>query len=161
MAVDRTGNTVHGVDAVRVPISETNHYGNAFTRKMTPLTSEKTAARLTDATVGRTWHIVNPSKTNRLGQPVGYALHPGASTVLLADDESSIHQRATFSTKSLWVTEYDPAEAHLRADPLPAPGGLAGHADRLLRLHPQAGRLLRPQPRAGRAEVGRLALRDR
>ena len=25
----------------------------------------------------RTWHIVNPEKTNALGQPVGYALHPG------------------------------------------------------------------------------------
>ena len=41
--------------------------------------------------------------------------------------------------------------AHLRPHALPAPGGLAGHAGRLRRVHAQAGRLLRPQPHAGRA----------
>ncbi|MCZ2817925.1 primary-amine oxidase [Modestobacter sp. VKM Ac-2984] len=127
MAVDGVANTVHEVDAVRVPISETNPYGNAFTRKLTPLTTEKDAARLTDATVGRTWHIVNPGKTNRLGQPVGYALHPEASPVLLADESSSVAARATFSTKSLWVTAYDPAERYPAGDFVnqhPGDGGL-------------------------------------
>jgi primary-amine oxidase len=126
-AGDGSGNTVHEVDAVRVPRSDTNPYGNAFTRRLTPLTRESEAQRLTDATIGRTWHIVNPSKTNRLGQPVGYALHPENSPVLLADDESSIHQRATFSTKSLWVTEYDPAERYPAGDFVnqhPGAGGL-------------------------------------
>jgi len=130
MAVDSgdgSGNTVHEVDAVRVPISDTNPYGNAFTRKLTPLTNELDAARLTDATVGRTWHVVNPSKTNRLGQPVGYALHPENSPVLLADDASSIHARAAFSTRSLWVTGYDPAERYPAGDFVnqhPGDGGL-------------------------------------
>ena len=127
MAVDGVANTVHEVDAVRVPISETNPYGNAFTRKLTPLTTEKDAARLTDATVGRTWHIVNPSVRNRLGQPVGYALHPEASPVLLADESSSVASRATFSTKSLWVTAYDPAERYPAGDFVnqhPGDGGL-------------------------------------
>ncbi|MEU2349854.1 primary-amine oxidase [Modestobacter sp. NPDC049651] len=127
MAVDGVGNTVHEVDAVRVPVSETNPYGNAFTRRLTPLTSESSAARVTDATVGRTWHIVNPSVTNRLGQPVGYALHPEASPVLLADDSSSVASRAAFSTKSLWVTAYDPAEKYAAGDFVnqhPGDGGL-------------------------------------
>jgi primary-amine oxidase len=127
MAVDGVGNTVHEVDAVRLPISDINPYGNAFTRQLTPLTSEKGAARLTDATVGRTWHVVNPSKTNRLGQPVGYALHPENSPVLLAADESSIAARAAFTTKSLWVTEYDPAERYAAGDFVnqhPGDGGL-------------------------------------
>ncbi len=51
-------------------------YGNAFTRSLTPITRESEGGRTTDATKGRTWHVVNPGKTNRLGQPVGYALHP-------------------------------------------------------------------------------------
>jgi primary-amine oxidase len=127
MAVDGVGNTVYEVDAVREPTSRTNPYGNAFRRSMTPLTSESQAQRVTDATVGRTWHVVNPSRTNRLGQHVGYALHAQASPVLLAADDSSIHKRATFSTKSLWVTAYDPAERYPAGDFVnqhPGSGGL-------------------------------------
>jgi primary-amine oxidase len=127
MAVDGQRNTVHEVDAVRLPISEDNPYGNAFTRRLTPLTRESEAQRVTDATVGRTWHVLNPGRTNRLGQPVGYALHPQNSPLLLADDGSSIHERATFSTKSLWVTAYDPAERYPAGDFVnqhPGSGGL-------------------------------------
>jgi primary-amine oxidase len=127
MAVDGTGNTVHEVDAVRMPASDANPYGNAFQRRLTPLTRESEGQRVSDATVGRTWHVVNPSKTNRLGQPVGYALHPQASPVLLADDDSSIAKRAAFSTKTLWVTEYDPAERYPAGDFVnqhPGSGGL-------------------------------------
>jgi primary-amine oxidase len=127
MAVDGTGNTVHEVEAVRMPMGEANPYGNAFMKRSTPLTRESEAQRLGDATVGRVWHVVNPSKTNRLGQPVGYALHPQNSPVLLADDQSSIHQRATFSTKTLWVTAYDPAERYPAGDFVnqhPGEGGL-------------------------------------
>ncbi len=125
-AADGSGNTVHEVDAVRVPISDTNPYGNAFTRSLTPITRESESGRITDATKGRTWHVVNPGKTNRLGQPVGYALHPENAPVLLADDESSIHQRATFATKSLWVTEYDPAERYPAGDFVNQHPGAAG-----------------------------------
>jgi primary-amine oxidase len=127
MAVDGSGNTVHEVDAVRVPMSDANPYGNAFRRRVTPLTRESEAQRVSDATVARTWHVVNPSKTNRLGQAVGYALHPQASPVLLADDDSSIAKRAAFSTKSLWVTGYDPAERYPAGDFVnqhPGSGGL-------------------------------------
>ncbi|SDP42817.1 primary-amine oxidase [Klenkia soli] len=125
-AGDGSGNTVHEVDAVRVPVSETNPYGNAFTRSLTPITRESEGGRLTDATRGRTWHVVNPGKSNRLGQPVGYALHPENAPVLLADDSSSIHQRATFATKSLWVTEYDPAERYPAGDFVNQHPGAAG-----------------------------------
>jgi hypothetical protein len=39
------------VDAVPVPVSGTSPYENAVTRRLTPLTSESQAARVTDATV--------------------------------------------------------------------------------------------------------------
>ena len=124
MAVDQrpdddggwTGNTVVEVDAARVPVSETNPHGNAFTRKLTPLTSEGGAQRLSDATVGRTWVVTNPSVTNRLGEPVGYALHPQASPALLADPSSVVASRAAFSTKHLWVTPHEPAERYAAGD---------------------------------------------
>ncbi|RBY82535.1 tyramine oxidase [Geodermatophilus sp. TF02-6] len=127
MAVDGQRNTVYEVDAVREPVSDTNPYGNSFRRRLTPLTRESEAQRVTDGTVGRTWHVVNPSRTNRLGQPVGYALHPENLPLMLADEESSIHQRATFATKSLWVSEYDPAERYPAGDFVnqhPGSGGL-------------------------------------
>ena len=41
--------------------------------------------------------------------------------------------------------------AHVRPHPCPAPGGLARHARRPLRLRAQADRFLRPQPHHGRA----------
>jgi primary-amine oxidase len=127
MAVDGVDNTVLEADAVRVPMGEGNPYGNAFTRRMTPLTRESEGARMTDPTVGRTWHVVNPSVTNRLGQPVGYELHAEAAPVLLADEASSVHARATFAAQSLWVTAYDPAERYPAGDFVnqhPGSGGL-------------------------------------
>lgn len=126
MAVDGVDNTVYEVDAVRQPVSDVNPYGNAFTRRMTPLTSEAEGARMADSSVGRVWHVVNESRRNRLGQPVGYALHPEGLPVLLADESSSVHARATFSTKHLWVTRYDPAERYAAGDFVNQHPGSAG-----------------------------------
>ena len=67
--------------------------------------------RLADNLKARVWHVTNPTKQNRLGQDVGYALHPEGQPVLLADPSSSIASRAAFATKHLWVTQYDPTEA--------------------------------------------------
>jgi primary-amine oxidase len=116
MMVDGVENAVEEVDAVRVPISDTNPWGNAFTRSVRRLHTESEAQRLCDGTVGRVWHVVNPQVQNRLGQNVGYALHPENQPVLLADESSSIHQRATFATKNLWVTQYDPEERYPAGD---------------------------------------------
>ena len=116
MMVDGVANAVEEIDAVRVPVSDTNPHGNAFGRSVTRLTSESEAQRLNDGSVGRVWHIVNPEVQNRLGQNVGYALHPENQPVMLADDTSSIHRRATFATKNLWVTRYDPEERYAAGD---------------------------------------------
>jgi len=116
MMVDGVDNAVEEIDAVRVPVSESNPFGNAFGRSVTRLHSELEARRLNDGSVGRVWHVVNPAVKNRLGQNVGYALHPENLPVMLADDSSSIHQRATFATKNLWVTRYDPAERYAAGD---------------------------------------------
>jgi primary-amine oxidase len=112
LMVDGVGNAVDEVDAVRVPVSDRNPHGNAFTRRATRLERESEAARLADGAVGRTWHLVNPTVTNALGRPVGYALHPEGLPTLLADDSSSIARRAAFTTKHLWVTAQDDDERY-------------------------------------------------
>ncbi|MER7016236.1 primary-amine oxidase [Saccharopolyspora sp. NPDC000359] len=106
MMVDGTRNAVDEVAAQRVPISADNPHGNAFTRSVTRLARESDGGREADPAAGRAWHVVNTERTNRLGQPVGYALLPQGTPVLLADPESSIAQRAAFATKHLWVTQH-------------------------------------------------------
>ncbi|MCZ9346227.1 primary-amine oxidase, partial [Streptomyces sp. TRM76130] len=116
MALDGTANRVEEVDAVRVPVGQGNPRGNAFAQRRTPLTRESQAQRLADASVDRVWHVSNPSSLNRLGRPVGYALHPEGKPVLLADPDSSVAARAAFATRHLWVTRYDPAERYPTGD---------------------------------------------
>ena len=71
---------------------------------------------MADNRAGRVWHITNPTSLNRLGNPVAYALMPEGNPELLAAEGSSIHRRATFATKHLWVTRYDPAERFAAGD---------------------------------------------
>ncbi|MGD9986836.1 primary-amine oxidase [Pseudonocardia sp.] len=116
MTVDGVANAVEEVEAQRVPMGEGNPYGNAFRRSVTRLRRESDAQRQANAASARVWHIVNPDKRNALGQEVGYVLHPTGQPTLLADDASSIAARAAFSTKALWVTQYDPAERYSAGD---------------------------------------------
>ena len=117
MTVDGTRNAVDEVEAVRVPMDpQTNPHGNAFRKRRTRLTRESEAQRRADGSVVRTWHIVNPEKTNAYGQPVAYALIPEGKATMLADEASVIRARATFATNHLWVTRYDPAERYPAGD---------------------------------------------
>lgn len=112
MEIDGQTNAVEEVDAVAVPMGPENPWGNAFRPQRTRLTRESEGMRTADNLKARVWHITNPEKTNRLGQTVGYALHPEGQPALLAHPSSSIAQRAAFATKHLWVTKYDPAERY-------------------------------------------------
>jgi primary-amine oxidase len=116
MTVDGPDNAVDEVEAVLVPRGPDNPTGTGFTQSVTRLRTEAGAQRLADNTRNRSWLIVNPSVTNRLGNPVGYQLHPEGRPVLLADAESDIHQRATYATRHLWVTPYHPDERYPAGD---------------------------------------------
>lgn len=116
MTVDGLANAVDEIEAVRLPMGPGNEHGNAFTMKSTRLTGEAGSGRLADASVARSWHIVNTEKTNRMGRPTGYALLPEANPTLMADPQSSIAKRAEFATKHLFVTRYDPAEQYAAGD---------------------------------------------
>ena len=116
MTVDGQKNVVNEIEAVRVPISETNPAGNAFTKKVTPIESEAVSGRVADGSVGRVWQIASTEKTTSMGQPTSYVLFPEGHPILLADDTSSIASRAAFATKNLFVTKYDPAERYAAGD---------------------------------------------
>ncbi|WP_020672958.1 primary-amine oxidase [Amycolatopsis nigrescens] len=135
MSVDGGTNAVDEVEVERVPMSEQNPHGNAFRRRATRLRSERQAQRMAEPSLGRTWHVVNPEKRNRLGDAPGYALIPQGQPTLLADESSAIHGRATFAARHLWVTRYHPDERYPAGDLVnqgPAGAGLPAYtlADR-------------------------------
>ena len=116
MMVDGLSNAVDEVDVKRVPVGPDNEHGNAFTKKVTRITSEGVSGRTADASVARAWLVTNTEKTNRMGRPTGYVLYPQDSPTLLADPSSSIARRAEFATKHVFVTRYDPAEKYAAGD---------------------------------------------
>ncbi len=126
MMLDGRTNSVEELEFARVPMGPDNPRGNAFTQRRTPLRRESEAQRTADASVGRVWHVTNPHSRNRLGEPVAYALLPEGQPVLLADEASSISRRATFATRHLWVTRYDPAERYAAGDFVNQHAGGAG-----------------------------------
>ena len=116
MMVDGLTNAIEEVDVRGHPVGPANPQGNAFGRSVARLTRESQAARSADPAVARSWQIVNPQRTNRMGRPVAYALYPQGQPTLLADERSSIARRAAFATRHLWVTRYDPAERYPAGD---------------------------------------------
>jgi primary-amine oxidase len=97
---------VYECDAETMVPGPDNPLANAWRSVATPLETEQQAIRDIDPARSRVWKIVNPQRKNRLGQPVGYKLIPGATPTLLAHPESSIAKRAAFARHNLWVTPY-------------------------------------------------------
>jgi primary-amine oxidase len=125
MCVDGSANSVYEVDAEPVPPGPDNPYGNAFDARSTLLASESEAQRLAAPERSRYWKVVNHASTNACGEPVGYKLVPTTvGAPLLADPSAAISGRATFATKHLWVTPFDPDERRAAGDfPNQHPGG--------------------------------------
>ncbi len=107
VAIDGFRNFVDEIEVKRLPMGPGNPVGNAFTRSITRLTSEKGAQRVAANDKGRVWRVSSSERTNRLGDPTAYVLVPEGLPLLLADDESAIARRAAFARRSLWVTQFD------------------------------------------------------
>ncbi|MFE0024411.1 primary-amine oxidase [Amycolatopsis sp. NPDC059021] len=107
LTVDGLRNHVEELEAAPVPMGEGNPWGNAIARKRTRLRTEHEAQRLAANHLDRVWTISSSERTNRLGKPTSYVLHPQGKPVLLVDEASSIARRAAFARKHLWVTRYD------------------------------------------------------
>ena len=111
-AIDGEDNTLHEIEAVGIPMGPENPYGNAFTWTETQLTHEQGAQRIANGLTSRAWEVRSAHRTNYVGKPTGYRLLPEGKALLMAQPESSVHGRATFATKHLWGTQYDPEELY-------------------------------------------------
>lgn len=56
------------------------------------------------------FHVVNPMKKTRIGNPVGYKLVPGGTAGSLLDPEDPPQKRAAFTNNQIWVTPYNKTE---------------------------------------------------
>jgi primary-amine oxidase len=116
MMIDGLDNAVDELEAVRVARGPGNESGTGFTQSRTRLRRESEAQRIADRLTGRVWFVGSASQRNRLGAPTGWVLYPEGQPLLLADEQSDIHRRATFATKHLWVTPYAPDERYPAGD---------------------------------------------
>ena len=126
MMVDGLVNAVDELDAQPVSVGPDNPHGNAFSRSALRLRTEEEGARVANPSLARTWRIVNPGSTNRLGRPVAYELRPEAQPLLFTDPNSPTAKRAAFATRHLWVTRYDPDERYPAGDLINQNPGGAG-----------------------------------
>jgi primary-amine oxidase len=109
-SVDGPNNSVYEVNSVGMPTGPSNPHGNAFVAEETLLATEKEAQRRVNSATARFWRVVNPSKKNRLGRPVGYRLVPGENCTPLVQPDAAVMRRAGFTSNHVWVTPYSPKE---------------------------------------------------
>jgi len=114
--LDGVANTVHRVDVEADPADEANPFENAFRARATPLRTETEARGNLKLETARTWKVVNPGVTNRVGEPVGYKLLPGDNSVPFASPKAWWRRRAGFVDHHVWVTPYRPEERYGAGD---------------------------------------------
>jgi primary-amine oxidase len=62
------------------------------------------------------WHVMNMHRTNALGYPVGYMIHPHGNSSMVMDPADPAFGRALFANYHLWVTPYAPEERYAAGD---------------------------------------------
>lgn len=110
MTVDGVANSVDEIDVARVPVSDANPWGSAIGRTIRRLETESGAVRDADGSVGRVWSISSAERTNRVGRPTSFVLHPESAPALFSAEEAHQRRRAGFAAHHLWVTQYEPSE---------------------------------------------------
>ncbi|KAK6137683.1 hypothetical protein DH2020_028609 [Rehmannia glutinosa] len=56
------------------------------------------------------FHVVNPTKKTRVGNPVGYKVVPGGTAANLLDPNDPPQKRGAFTNNQIWVTPYNKTE---------------------------------------------------
>ncbi|XP_065858004.1 amine oxidase [copper-containing] gamma 2-like [Euphorbia lathyris] len=56
------------------------------------------------------FHVINPSKKTRVGNPVGYKLVSGGTAASLLDHNDPPQKRGAFTNNQIWVTPYNRSE---------------------------------------------------
>jgi primary-amine oxidase len=83
-----------------------NPEGLWFAMEDRALRTEAAAIRGPDPAANRLWRVVNPGRTNRLGEAVGYALVPGVTALPYAAPGSPVRRAGGFVTAQLFITPY-------------------------------------------------------
>ena len=83
-----------------------NPEGLWFAMEDQPLPTEAAAIRGPDPAANRSWRVLNPARTNRLGEAVGYALVPGVTALPFAASGSPVGRTGGFVTAQLFITPY-------------------------------------------------------
>ncbi len=106
MDVDGGDNTVMEVDSRALPTSEDNPYGLAVVTEATPVASESESARDFNWATQRSWKVVNPNKTNKVGTHPAYKLVPAASIPAMMEPDAPQFRRAPVIGHAVWVTQH-------------------------------------------------------
>ncbi|CAI9755371.1 unnamed protein product [Fraxinus pennsylvanica] len=56
------------------------------------------------------FHVVNPNKKSKVGNPVGYKVVPAGTAASLLDPEDPPQKRSAFTNNQIWVTQYNKSE---------------------------------------------------
>ncbi|CAM0907751.1 unnamed protein product [Alopecurus aequalis] len=56
------------------------------------------------------YHVINPTKKTRVGNPVGYKVVPAGTAASLLDPEDPPQKRGAFTNNQIWVTPYNKSE---------------------------------------------------
>jgi primary-amine oxidase len=114
--VEGPANSVREINMRVLPPGPENPDLNAFVMEEMALSTERDAQRDVNVGSARRWLVVNPDKRNALGQPAGYLLAPGDTSVPYLHVDSPIRRRAAFVNHHFWATAFDPKELHAAGD---------------------------------------------
>ncbi|KAL0395366.1 UNVERIFIED_CONTAM: Primary amine oxidase [Sesamum latifolium] len=56
------------------------------------------------------FHVINPNKKTKVGNPVGYKVVPAGTAASLLDPEDPPQKRSAFTNNQIWVTRYNKSE---------------------------------------------------
>jgi primary-amine oxidase len=104
--IDGADNLVYMSESEALPVGPENPHGLALVARNVPLRTESEGRQDYSWETQRAWKVVNRGVTNRLGEPVGYKLVPGACFPAMIDPSSPVLRRAQVIGHTLWVTRY-------------------------------------------------------
>lgn len=112
MDVDGVNNSVAEVNNISPPAGPENPYRNTIIAQPTMLKSEKQAISKVNAATTRRWRVMTPGVRDSLGRMPSYVLMPSEGAVPLAQEGSSLSNRAKVLYNHMWVTPYDRDEMY-------------------------------------------------
>jgi primary-amine oxidase len=100
--VDGPANRLHEMEVIGEAAAP--YQANGLATRETLLRTELAARRELNLATNRMWKVTSATRTNRLGQPTGYGLMPGANATALVPPNAVIRRQVGFVNHHLWAT---------------------------------------------------------